>query len=145
MTRRIHVASAALAGFAAAMLAANVLIAFSIAHGASMQWRVLFHFVCHGIESRCLVMFGVPLPLCARCTAVYAGIFVGVLLAHLVSALRERTARIIVAIAFVPMGIDGFTQLVRLRESTNTLRVATGLIVGIAVSMWAVAALRDQS
>lgn len=137
-------ASALLAFFACAVLLANLLTSFAIAHGASEQWRLAFRFLCHGIASRCLVVFGVPMPICARCAAIYAGLIIGVVIVQLLPSMRERGARIVLAVAITPMGIDGMTQLVRLRESTNDLRVATGVMAGIALAMWCVAALRSS-
>ena len=37
----------------------------------------------------------------------------------------------------MPLGIDGLTQLTTLRESTNTLRIVTGVLAGIAFALWA--------
>lgn len=137
--------SAALAAFAAAVLGASVFCSWSVAHGASPQWRLLFRLLCHGIESRSLVAFGVPLPICARCTAIYGGAIAGVVIAQWLPALRERGARIVVAIAFAPMGIDALTQLLTLRESSNALRIVTGLPAGIAAAIWCIAALREHA
>jgi len=109
-----------------------------------MQWRMLFRLVCHGIPSRCLLLFGVPMPICARCTAIYGGLIVGTLLSGLLPEMRETTARIIVALSALPMAIDGGTQLIRLRESTNALRLETGLVAGIAIALWALTASRTR-
>jgi uncharacterized membrane protein len=43
------------------------------------------------------------------------------------------------------MALDGFTQLARLRVSTNTLRIETGLILGIAFGVWALSAIENHS
>ena len=40
--------------------------------------------------------------------------------------------------------MDGLTQLVKLRQSTNGLRVATGLAVGIAFGLWAITAVESH-
>ena len=41
-------------------------------------------------------------------------------------------------LALIPIGLDGTTQLVGWRESTNTLRVITGAIAGTAVAFYAI-------
>lgn len=110
-----------------------------------MQWRLLFRLVCHGIPSRCLLLFGVPMPICARCTAIYGGLIAGTLLFALVPAMRELPVRIAAVTACLPMAIDGGTQLLHLRESTNVLRVETGLAAGIAIALWALTAARSAS
>ena len=135
------------------ILAASTLCAWLIAHGASMRWRLLFRFMCHGIPERCLVVFGVPMPICARCTGIYVGMLAGAAAAMILLGrrwamrLRERTVRIIALVAIAPLAIDGLTQLTGLRESTNPLRVVTGLIAGFAFGLWILSAveLRDES
>ena len=54
--------------------------ACAIAHGASMRWRLAFRLFCHGIPDRCIDLWGVPMPICARCTAIYAGLAVSLLI-----------------------------------------------------------------
>ncbi|MFP5245873.1 MAG: DUF2085 domain-containing protein, partial [Thermoanaerobaculia bacterium] len=48
--------------------------------------------------------------------------------------------------AVVPLALDGLTQLAGLRESTNELRVATGLLAGLAFGLWVLSAVerRDE-
>jgi uncharacterized membrane protein len=137
-------AALALVAVSTAILGGSVLCAWLISRGWGMQWRVIFRLVCHGIPSRCLLLFGVPMPICARCTAIYGGLIVGALLSGLMPDMRERTARIVVALAALPMAIDGGTQLIRLRESTNELRLETGLVAGIAIALWALTAVRAR-
>ena len=103
---------------------------------------MIFRLVCHGIPSRCLLLFGVPMPICARCTAIYAGLIAGTLLSGLIPKMKETTARVVVTLAALPMAIDGGTQLLRLRESTNELRLGTGLVAGIAIALWALTAVK---
>ena len=78
MKRDTLIVGAVIAAIAVAILGGSVLCTWAIAHGASMQWRVLFRLFCHGIPSRCLTLWNVPMPICARCTAIYAGLFAGV-------------------------------------------------------------------
>jgi uncharacterized membrane protein len=51
---------------------------------------------------------------------------------------------VVLLAAVVPMGVDGLTQLVRLRESTNALRAATGVAAGIAFGLWAITAVESH-
>jgi len=43
------------------------------------------------------------------------------------------------------MFIDGMTQAFGLRESTNPLRLATGLTVGAAFGLWALVAIETRA
>jgi len=133
-------ASLALAGLSASILAASAACSWLVGHGAPSQLRLLFRLICHGIPARCLLLFGVPMPICARCTAIYGGLIAGAMLFRLLPRIRETTARIVMVVAVAPLGIDGLTQLIRLRESTSSLRVATGLLAGMAFALWVLAA-----
>jgi uncharacterized membrane protein len=141
LKRDTLIVGAVIAAIAVAILGASVACTWAIAHGASMQWRLLFRIFCHGIPRRCLTLWGVPMPICARCTAIYGGALLGLALMRLMPWMSERTARFVMYAAATPLGIDGLTQLTTLRESTNTLRLITGVIGGIGFALWALAAV----
>jgi uncharacterized membrane protein len=138
-------------GFVAAIptviLGAAALCSWAIAQGASMRWRVLFRMMCHGRVERCLELFGVPMPICARCTGIYLGLLAAFFAVGLIPLLRERVMRIVAVIAVIPLAVDGLTQLTGLRESVNPLRVATGVIAGLAFGLWILSAVerRDEA
>jgi uncharacterized membrane protein len=80
---------------------------------------------------------GFKMALCQRDMALYGGLLVAGLLFGLV---RERLRPLklwIFGLFLLPMAIDGFTQLLLLRESTWLLRVVTGGLVGVG-SVWLV-------
>lgn len=142
MRRDTKIVAAIVAAIPLVIVGASLACTWAIAHGASMQWRVAFRLLCHGIPHRCLTVWGVPMPICARCTAIYAGLFASVA-AFAVTHLREKLARVLLFAAAAAMALDGFTQLAHLRESTNPLRIATGLAVGMAFGMWALASVDE--
>ncbi len=144
MSRNARIVAAVIAFLASGILAASTFCTWAIAHGASMQWRLLFRVFCHGIPQRCLELWNVPMPICARCAAIYSGLIAGVALFPLLPRLRELTARWILGIACLPMLIDGLTQLSTLRQSTNPLRVETGLLAGAAFAVWALNAVESH-
>ena len=127
------------------ILGLSVLCTWAVAHGASPNWRLPFRMMCHGIASRCLSLFGTPMPICARCTAIYIGLAAGVLLFALLPAIEERFMRIALYIATIPIAVDGITQAVRLRESTNAVRLLTGFIAALAFSAWALSEVEGRS
>jgi uncharacterized membrane protein len=120
---------------------------------ASPPWDVLdkAHWVgygiCHQIAERTFFLNGQPLPLCARCSGTYLGAVLGFL--GLVVAGRRRVGElprlrmIVVLGAFVAiMGFDGvnsylsfFPSAPHLYTPTNFLRVSTGLLNGLALSL----------
>lgn len=144
MKRNSVVVAAVLAAVSTAILAASSGCSWAIAHGASMKWRIVFRVFCHGIPERCFPLWGVPMPICARCTAIYAGLALAVLAFLLLPRMTERAARMALLVAVMPLAVDGLTQLLRLRESTNALRSATGLMAGIAFGLWAITAVESH-
>jgi len=144
MKRDTKIVMGVVAAIPAAILSASTLCAWAIAQGASMRWRVLFRIMCHGIPERCLYLFGVPMPICARCVGIYAGLIAGLIAFRLLPMITEKAMRIAAFIAVTPLAIDGLTQLARLRESTNPLRLATGIAAGFAFGMWVLTAVERR-
>ena len=84
-------------------------------------------YLCHRREDRSFKIHGHFFPVCARCT----GIFVGFALALLLIS-RGYIVSTYYAIAFiVPLLIDGLSQNFGQRESTNLIRLITGISFGI--------------
>jgi uncharacterized membrane protein len=147
MKRDTKIVLSAVAAIPALILGLSALCSWAISHGASMKWRLLFRTLCHGKPERCLELFHVPMPICARCAAIYAGILGGLTLFRLIPRLREKTMRVVAFAALAPLALDGLTQLTGLRESTNELRMATGVIAGLAFGLWILSAVerRDEA
>ncbi len=142
MKRDTKIVAAVLAAIPVAILGAATICTAAIANGASMQWRLLFRILCHGIPSRCLQLLGVPMPLCARCTGIYLGLLAGLVALFALPWIEERMLRVTMYCAALPMAIDGITQAIGLRESWNGLRMATGFIAAAAFAMWVLRAVQ---
>lgn len=143
MRRDTKIAAAVFIAIPVAILSASVATTWAIAHGASAHWRWLFRMMCHGIASRCLLLWGIPMPICARCTAIYAGLFAGLVAFLVVRKGNELALRWAAFIAVVPLLIDGLSQATGLRESTNALRIVTGLLAGFAFGLWVLCAIEN--
>lgn len=144
MKRDTKIVLAFLAAIPTFILSASALCSWAIANGASMRWRLLFRTMCHGRIERCLELFHTPMPICARCTGIYLGLLAGLFAFPLIRMLRERVMRVVALIAIVPLGLDGVTQLLGFRESVNPLRVATGVIAGLAFGLWILSAVERR-
>ena len=144
MKRDTKILLAVTAAIPAFILATASLCSFAIAHGASMRWRMLFRLLCHTRIERSFVLFGAPMPICARCTGVYLGMLAGIALFVVMPLLRERVMRVVAIACVIPLALDGLTQLTGLRESTNPLRVATGLVAGLAFGLWILSAVERR-
>ncbi len=141
MKRDTKIVLAAVAAIPTFILGAATLCTWAIAQGASLQWRALFRIMCHGMVERSLELFGVPMPICARCVGIYAGMFLGIVAFRAIPLLRERVMRRVAVAAVLPLAIDGLTQLAGSRESTNELRIATGIVAGMAFGLWVLSAV----
>ena len=144
MRRDTKIVLAFVAAIPVVILSAATLCTWAVAHGASTQWRLLFRLLCHGIPERCFALFGAPMPVCARCTGIYLGMLAGLAAFVLIPLLRERVMRRFAIAAVIPLALDGLTQLAGLRESTNALRVATGLLAGLAFGLWILSAVEQR-
>lgn len=87
-----------------------------------------FMFFCHRIPNRSFFYKGKQFPLCARCTGILIGYFVGI--AYLI--IFKNFSLPFLLILLLPLLIDGIGQYVGFWVSTNTRRFITGILAGIA-------------
>ena len=89
---------------------------------------------CHSRPDRSLYYRGRYFGLCARCTGMYISGILAILSFPVRDGLLTPMLSIVLGvILLLPGGIDGTTQMFGERESTNTLRVVTGLLLGLGV------------
>jgi uncharacterized membrane protein len=96
----------------------------------SNRTKIGFSF-CHRRKDRSIRISGYTFPLCARCTGLWLGFVMGLLV-------RVAGLHIPLILAFVlmlPLTVDGLTQLAGYRESNNRLRLLSGVLFGIATNM----------
>lgn len=103
-------------------------------NGLPFPWNAVYSAgdrLCHQRAERSLSINGNEMPFCARCTALWFGIAVG--LGVMVFFTIELDVRFFIAIivSFVPLGVDGVGQLFGFWESMNSIRILTGLPAGI--------------
>ena len=103
--------------------------------------------ICHRIEDRSFTTYGDrQLPMCARCSGIYAGVMTGILTTAAFGRLRATWLPQIkiglVLMAFVAvLGVDGINSYFHLfpnfddglYEPNNTLRVTTGMFTGLTM------------
>lgn len=90
--------------------------------------------LCHSRPDRSLCHQGRYFGLCARCTGMYASGGLAIIAMVLWGApLDPKLTTLLGGFLLLPGGIDGLTQLFGTRESTNKLRVLTGLLLGFGV------------
>jgi len=85
--------------------------------------------LCHRREDRSFKISGYFFPVCARCTGMFVGFIIVILLMHF----GYNISLLYSFFLIIPLLIDGFTQNFGSRESTNLLRFATGIIFSIGL------------
>jgi len=88
-------------------------------------------FMCHQLPYRSFIWGGIPLPVCARDVGIYIGAIAGFATLMLPDRPKWLGSLWLLVAAVVPIGLDGVSQtILGLRESSNLIRVATGLVFG---------------
>ncbi len=104
--------------------------------GVSSCTGVLYAFfspVCHQIGHRSFHVFGEPLAVCSRCSAIYLGFLLGAVVYPFFRSIDRPVTppRWLVILAVLPMVLDVLPGMVGLHTVTLTSRVVTGGIFGI--------------
>ena len=87
--------------------------------------------LCHQRADRSFFINGNQMPFCARCTAIFIGLVIGLIVILFYRIELNERFIFFIFLSLVPIGIDGTGQLFGLWESSNLSRTLTGLILGI--------------
>jgi uncharacterized membrane protein len=99
----------------------------------SLPWNVIYTIgdrLCHQQASRSLFFNGNEMPFCARCTAIWLGLAVGLGVMVFFTIRLDEKFLLIILFSLAPIGVDGVGQLLGFWESTNLIRFLTGLLAG---------------
>lgn len=103
--------------------------------GLTAPASVLYFFyglTCHQLPERSFYVFGYKMCYCERCTAIYSGFFLFGLAYTFLKGRIEPLRWRWLFVLWLPMALDGFTQLFGWRESTWELRVVTGALFALS-------------
>jgi uncharacterized membrane protein len=89
-----------------------------------LAMRICF---CHRLPERSFFFKGKQFPLCARCTGMIVGAMVGFFLV----SIKVLFGQLLNIALMVPLIIDGTTQALKIRESSNKLRFLTGMLFSV--------------
>ncbi|MCK4584063.1 DUF2085 domain-containing protein [candidate division WOR-3 bacterium] len=105
--------------------------------------------VCHQLPEKSIFIEGKQLPVCARDTGIYFGSLIS--LFFILFSRRRRSNSIpvpYISFTFVffmlLMGVDAVSSYVGFRETTNSIRLLTGLLVGISLPLFMYPILIDN-
>nr|WP_091351304.1 DUF2085 domain-containing protein [Anaerobranca gottschalkii] len=83
-------------------------------------------FFCHRLPDRSFYFRGKKFPMCARCTGILVGYFLGVILLFFYPINLYFSL-----ILLLPLSLDGGMQYLGFYTSTNPRRFITGILAGI--------------
>lgn len=88
-----------------------------------------FMFACHRLPERSFFFRGRQFPICARCTGILFGYFVGLIYAFIFGSIPLYIAFLLM----LPLVVDGGIQYLGYLQSTNIRRFTTGILAGVSV------------
>ena len=103
------------------------------------EWisRIIYGFYslfCHQETSRSFLLFGNQVAICSRCLSFYSSVLIFGLW---VSLKRVKPLELKLALLLIlPALLDVLLQILDIKESTNLIRVTTGVLLGMAVSLY---------
>jgi uncharacterized membrane protein len=102
-------------------------------------------FICHQRSERSFHLFAAQLPVCARCTGIYAGAALGCLGGALSPRVRtlvtSSSARMLLAAGTVPTALTLAFEWSGLWAGSNWARAAAGVPLGVASALVVVQAV----
>lgn len=108
--------------------------------------KILYHFyspICHQFDSHSIHLFDHKLAVCARCSSIYFGFFIGGLALPLIKRYRVRSNIKLWIIASVPMVIDVALDMMGIHYATLLSRIYTGFVFGTAAAIILIPILRE--
>ena len=136
---------------AAAFTVVSLIIAAPLLAAAHNGWSIAiyqaFGFLCHQLPERSFFIAGHKLAVCSRCSGIYLGATLTLLIYPLVRSLRsvDPPARKWLFAAAVPVFVDFFLTFVGIWENTHTTRFVTGFIFGSAVVFYVIPGVVELS
>ena len=125
--------AAAWGAFCAIILAAPILLHYSHRESASVLY-LSFSNICHQNPDRSFFLWGHSLPVCARCSGIYLGLFLGSLIENRFIHRSLQSRRVWILAACLPMLCDVVLSYSGLWLGTDLGRFFTGLWFGSLIS-----------
>lgn len=85
-------------------------------------------FLCHRLPERSFFFRGKQFPICARCTGILVGYFIGILYFFIIG----KISMLVSLLLLIPLIVDGVGQFFGKWISTNPRRLITGILAGVA-------------
>lgn len=97
----------------------------------------LYGFLCHQIPERSFWILGNPVAVCARCSGIYSGLFLGAVGLGFIGKTHHDNpiSPLWLFAALVPIGIDWSLTHLEIWENTGLSRFVTGSILGTSCGL----------
>jgi uncharacterized membrane protein len=117
-----------------------ILLAPLAAHYGYVQVADLLYTMfgrgCHQLDSHSFHLYGEKLGVCARCSAIYFGFLLGIVLYPLFRSLSDAALphRHWLLVAVIPICVDAICTISGIHAATSVTRLFTGSIFGFIVA-----------
>ena len=110
----------------------------SISSPVAKYLYMLFRPTCHQLPQRSFFLWGHKMAVCSRCTGIYISLCLwGMIFVLFLKSWKVKPISTIVFLMFLlPIAIDGGTQFIHFRRSTNVLRFITGFFGGMGTTLF---------
>lgn len=110
-------------------------------HGFEDFFHLIGSLICHQLPSRSLYAGLTVLPVCARDTGIYAGIFTSMIFLLLMRRLRSDKPpgigiAVFMCVLMLPMVLDGLLSYTGFIQTNNTTRLLTGAFFGLPIPLF---------
>jgi uncharacterized membrane protein len=105
----------------------------------------LYSPFCHQVPERSFSCFGYPLSVCARCLGIYSGMLFGLVLYPFIRGgrqVRVPESKVFFVLS-APIVLDTAANFIRLWRSSNSVRLATGVLWGSVLPFYLITGLVD--
>lgn len=116
------------------------------ARGFATLVYAIGHVLCHQRPERSFTSIGQPWPVCARCTGIYVGAALGVLIAQALRRHRVPDASVVrlwLAAALLPTVLTVLYEVSTGQMPAHAVRAGAGGLVGLVASVLIVVFLRE--
>jgi uncharacterized membrane protein len=106
-----------------------------------------FSFVCHQIPERSFHLIGYKFAVCSRCTGIYSGLAIAVLIYPLVRSFdnTQTPSLIWLFVAAAPLAIDWSLGYFSIWQNNHASRFATGALLGTTAVFYILPGLIELS
>ena len=137
-------------GFALSICFLIIAAPLAIASGhSSIAFNIYrpFSYLCHQIPARSFYFAEHPFAVCSRCTGIYSGFVLGVIVYPVLRSFRNTSAppRKWLFLALVPLAIDVALEFFGIWHNTHSSRFLTGALLGCVVAFYILPGLIELS